>query len=131
MKNNVYIVLHTLSTGGAERHASSIANYLSKNDYDVTILLLDNNIVKYELADKVKVYAISDICDPEYTKTSQLKLSSRILLKITGMLSKKKYNNYNRYLYYKINYVNKLACFFEKQKIEKSDIVISFLPSII
>ena len=128
MKNNIYIVLHTLSTGGAERHASSIANFLSKNDYNVTIVLLDNNIVVYDLAENIKVCALPEQAYPDDIESQQARLKDRLLLKTFALISSKKHDDYNRLLYYKLHYVNKLHCFFEKHSIERSDMVISFMP---
>jgi hypothetical protein len=71
MKNNVYIILHTLSTGGAERHASSIANYLSENDYHVTIVLMDDNIVVYDLAENIKICALPEQKYPDAIMSEQ------------------------------------------------------------
>lgn len=129
MKNNVYIILHTLSTGGAERHASSIANYLSENDYHVTIVLMDDNIVVYDLAENIKICALPEQKYPDAIMSEQATLKDRLLLKTFAMLSSKKHDDYNRFLYYKLHYVNKLHYFFENHSIEKSDIVITFMPT--
>lgn len=128
MKNRVFIVLHTLSTGGAERHASSIANYLSKNGYNVTIVLLDNSIVVYDLAENIKVCALPEQDYPDGIKSQQAGLKDRTLLKTFALISSKKHDDYNRFLYYKLHYVNYLHYVFENHNIEKSDIVISFMP---
>ena len=64
MIKTVYIVLYTLSVGGAERHASSIANYLSEHGYDVKILLLQNDIIEYSLQDDIEVIPLSNLKYP-------------------------------------------------------------------
>ena len=64
MKKRIYILLYTLSLGGAERHASSIANFLSARGYDVSIILLQNNRVEYELLPGVQVVSLSDMSFP-------------------------------------------------------------------
>ena len=121
MKRPIYIVLHTLSIGGAERHAASIANYLSENGYNVKILLLENNIVEYELAKNIEVINISN--DIGNTKDN-IKLIERVLLRIYHFAFPKKYELLDRYLYLKFHYFDKLSSFFSEQTdIEKSTII--------
>lgn len=124
MQKKVYIVLHTLSIGGAERHASSIANYFSDNGYDVTIILLDNNEVAYSLSSNVQVLSLREI-DSSTEKTPRF--TERLIIKTYNSLSKKRYNYYDRFLYYKIRYIDKLSVCFDEQKDIANSIVISFM----
>lgn len=128
MSKNIYFVLHTLSIGGAERHASSIANYLSQNGYKVKILLLDNSEVAYNLADGIEVVALCDFQYPANVTNYKFKFNDLLLLKFYKLFSKKKYACLDKELYYKKTYVSKLEYYFRQQpNIEKS-IVISFMP---
>ena len=95
----VYIVLHTLSIGGAERHASTIANYLSRNDYNVTIILLDNNTVEFYLEKNIDVVSISHMSFPSYIANSKTSISESLLLKLSKLFSKKDFLYYDKFLY--------------------------------
>ena len=128
MDNKIYIVLHTLSVGGAERHASSIANYLAERGYSVTIVLLDNNIVAYDLLKNVSVVALCDMHYPERIQNYKPSLLSAVKLKAYGILSQKKYMVLDKYLYLYANYISKLECFFATKQDIGESIVISFMP---
>ena len=128
MKKKVYIVLHSLAVGGAERHASSIANYLSENDYEVMIILLDNDTVVVQLNEGVKVIALPNLEYPDNIKKAHPNLRESILLKVYKPISKKKYIYLDRFLYYKYHYITKLSWFFEQQEDIDNSIVISFMP---
>lgn len=132
MQKNVYIILHTLSIGGAERHASSIANYLSENGFAVSIILLDDSKVDYKLSDKVKVIAFSEIDFPYKVSKFEL-LKNSLFLKVFKLFSIKKYNLLNRKLYYKLNYSDKLEYFLKNQDGIEDTLVISFMitPNIV
>lgn len=54
MKEIVFIIPNLVG-GGAERVMSILANYLSKSNYKVSILLTKSNIVEYELDKKIEV----------------------------------------------------------------------------
>ena len=127
MGKTVYIVLFTLSTGGAERHASSIANFLSKCGDSVKILLLENNIVDYPLDDGVEVVALSDM------ENATPALTDKIRLKICRTLFEKEYRFLERKLYIELRYQKKLEYFFSQQKETEQSTVISFMtiPNII
>ena len=128
MKKKVFIVLHTLAVGGAERHASSIANYLSENDYDVIIILLDNETVAFQLNEGVKVIALPNLKYPDNIKKEHPGLKESVLLKAYKRTSKKEYIYFDRFLYYKLHYIDKLSWFFEQQEDIDNSIVISFMP---
>lgn len=128
MNKKIYIVLHTLSVGGAERHASSIANYLAKHGYSVTVVLLDNNVVAYDLIKSVSVVALCDLLYPERIQNYKPSFFSAVKLKAYGVLSKKKYNALDKYLYLYANYISKLECFFATKQDVGESTVISFMP---
>lgn len=128
MKKNLYIVLHTLSVGGAERHASSIANYLADNGYSVSIVLLDNKEISYKLSEDIDVIALSDIKYPNNTEYYK-SLFDSLRLKIYKSFFKKKYDDLNKALYYKIHYAKKLEYYFKSQENIQKAIVISFMPT--
>lgn len=54
MKNIVF-VLPTLGKGGAERVVSELANEMIERNYQISILLLDKNVVEYSLNAKINV----------------------------------------------------------------------------
>lgn len=128
MSKSVYFVLHTLSTGGAERHASSIANYLSKNGYKVTIILLDDNKVEYNIADGVEIVKFCDAQFPDSVSNYKNSIKDLLLLKAYELLSKKNHLLLEKVLYYKKTYVSKLDYYFSRQPDIENSIVISFMP---
>lgn len=128
MDNKIYIVLHTLSVGGAERHASSIANYLAEHGYSVTIILLDDNIVAYDLVKGVSVVALCDLVYPARIQNYKPSLISAIKLKAYGVLSQKKYMVLDKYLYLYANYISKLEHFFATNRDIGKSRVVSFMP---
>jgi len=71
MNKTVYIVLYTLSIGGAEQHASSITNVLAQNGYKVEIVLLQNCIVDYTLDESIKVHSLADLVYPDAVKNKK------------------------------------------------------------
>lgn len=128
MSKSIYFILHTLSIGGAERHASSIANYLSENGYNVRIVLLDDNKVAYSLADGVEVVALCDMQFPDSINNLKFKKSELMSLKLSKLYSNEKYSCLDKELYYKKNYVCKLEYYFSQQPDIENSIVISFMP---
>lgn len=124
MDKKVYIVLHTLSVGGAERHASSIANYLNDNGFNVVVLLLDDKTIDYDLSKEIQVVALSDFkCK---TKKS---IKQSILFNTTKLFCKSQYLYLDRFYYYKNTYSNKLELFFRNQDDIDNSVVISFMPT--
>lgn len=49
------LINYTLNYGGAERYITGLANYIVKNGYKVTIILLDRSPVQYSLNGSIKV----------------------------------------------------------------------------
>lgn len=133
MNKTIYIILHTLSVGGAERHASSIANYLFEHGYEVKIVLLDNNIVDYKLLDGVDVVALPDLEYPHKIRNAKPNFLDKVQLKIYQMIAEKKYEYLDRKLYIESLYLKKLEYFFLKQENIDLSTVISFMtiPNII
>jgi len=133
MSRSVYILLYTLSVGGAERHASSIANYLCQHGYKVEIVLLQDNIVDYALADGVKVTALPELAYPDVIKNNKTGFAEKVLLKTYRLISEKKYNFLDRKLYIEAQYSRKLDYFFQKQNAVDQSVVISFMtvPNIV
>ncbi len=127
MIKTVYIVLYTLSVGGAERHASSIANYLSEHGYDVKILLLQNDIIEYSLQDDIEVIPLSNLKYPNTVTNSKVSFVNRILLKIYKKISEKKYEFLDKKLYIESLYLRKLDFYFSTQNSIEQSIVLSFM----
>lgn len=126
---NVYIVLHTLSMGGAERHASSIANYLSDHGYRVKIVLLDNNVVDYTLSDSVEVICFPDLSFPEEIAHYKPSLKEKGLLTIYKKIAPNKHRLLDTFLFYKQRYANRLEYFLKNQNDIDDSVVISFMPT--
>lgn len=133
MNKKVYIVLYTLSVGGAERHASSIANYLVQNGYDVELILLQDNIVDYTLANGVRVTALSDLTYPDAIQNGEICFIDQLQLRTFRLISKKKYDFLEKRIYIESLYSKKLEYFFSQQENVDQSIVVSFMtiPNII
>lgn len=54
-RKKLMFVSRSLSGGGAERVISNLANHFSKNNYDVTLVVLDKRKIVYPLASSLKV----------------------------------------------------------------------------
>lgn len=128
MNKTVYIILHTLSVGGAERHASSIANYLAQHGYKVEIILLQNNLIDYALEDGVNVTALSDCKYINGVKNSGPRFVDKVLLKLYQKVNSSKYQFLDKKLYIEKHYCNKLEQFFLQQEDLDESVVISFMP---
>lgn len=125
MNKKIYIILFTLTIGGAERHASSIANFLAEKGFDVKILLLQDNKVEYTLSDNVEVVSISDFSDT--TKGTDLNVFSKAALKIKKRFFKQQYAKTDFLLYIKKQYSDKLISYFNNQPDIDHSTVISFM----
>lgn len=128
MNKTVYIILYTLSVGGAERHASSIANYLSQQGYKVEIILLQNNLIDYALEDGVNVTALSDCKYMNAVKNDDPRFVDKVLLKLYQKAGSPKYQFLDKKLYIKKHYCDKLEQFFLLQDDLDGSVVISFMP---
>ena len=60
---HIIMVLHSLAIGGAERRLSSVANYIAEQGHDVTVLLIDNPVVKFPMDPRVKVVCVNQSPD--------------------------------------------------------------------
>lgn len=89
MKKEVIIVLHTLAVGGAERRLSTVANYMVSKGISVTMLLLDNPVVKFELNPQVKIVCVNqnpDLTEYDPTKCDLYKVSEKIEISFSDKL---------------------------------------------
>lgn len=127
MNRTIYLVLFTLAVGGAERHASSIANYLLQRGYNVKIVLLQDNVVDYTLADEIEVVALSDLQCPDNVKNPKINIWDKLRLKIYSVLSEEKYKYLDRKLWLELHYINKLRFYFSEQDNVENSLVISFM----
>jgi len=126
-RKNIYIILHTLSIGGAERHASSIANYLSECGFNVTIILIQDNRVEYALNNSIRVIALQDLLFPESIKNYKATIIELFLLKLFKATNQRKYQLIDKNIYLKSVYLEKLKWVFYKEKDISNSIVISFM----
>jgi GalNAc-alpha-(1->4)-GalNAc-alpha-(1->3)-diNAcBac-PP-undecaprenol alpha-1,4-N-acetyl-D-galactosaminyltransferase len=54
-KNKIVLVNFALTAGGAERYYSELANYLSKEGYHITIILLRKDEIFYKLDNRINI----------------------------------------------------------------------------
>lgn len=115
MKREVIIVLHSLAIGGAERHLSTIANYMADKGIIVHMLLIDEPTVLFDVDKRVKVVCVNqnpklDNYDTE--KCSLFKLENKvkpsideiIRLKYLRKFNKDKADYFEKELYLKYKY---------------------------
>ena len=60
---HIIIVLHSLAVGGAERRLSTVASFIAEQGHEVTMLLIDDPVVKFELDPRVKVVCVNQSPD--------------------------------------------------------------------
>jgi GalNAc-alpha-(1->4)-GalNAc-alpha-(1->3)-diNAcBac-PP-undecaprenol alpha-1,4-N-acetyl-D-galactosaminyltransferase len=58
---NITLVISSLSSGGAERVLSNLANYWAEKRHNVTIVTLSSGIPFYQLSDKIKLKQIDQV----------------------------------------------------------------------
>lgn len=63
---HIIMVLHSLAIGGAERRLSAVANYIAEQGHEVTVLLIDNPVVKFPVDPRIKVVCVNQ--SPDLTK---------------------------------------------------------------
>ena len=111
-------IIYSLSGGGAERHAVTIANYLVEHGYELEILLLETPKIDYELDDRVKVVFLHNCGSlpesiPEritVVDSAMKKLSfvNRVRLKYYKTFSHDKFDVFDNWQMYKRRYSDKL-----------------------
>lgn len=95
----VIFILYSLSVGGAERRAASIANYLVNQGFEMEILLLDRPDVRFELDKKIKVVFLCNGMEdgtfdiPERVEVFRSKLQQTTLLNKAKLRLNKLFNN--------------------------------------
>lgn len=63
MMQKLVIVTRCLSSGGAERVVSEIANYAVKQNISVTVIMMDENEVFYKLDERVRLITIGELAE--------------------------------------------------------------------
>ena len=118
-KKKIIFILYSLSVGGAERRAASLANYLADNGFEIEILLLDNSNVKFEIDHRAKIVFLCD--DPSvvtentadkakvfYSKKIPTSFTHQMRLKWNKATNKQKYLAYDQLQYLINRYSNKI-----------------------
>lgn len=80
-EKKIIFIIPTLAGGGAERVISIISNYLIEKNYDVSIYLLREKNVSYELKSNIKVKTIIPKTKKSITKKIETIFSLRKLIK--------------------------------------------------
>ena len=65
-RGNVVLVNYSLKSGGTERFFSELANYLSKEGYCVTIILLKKDKIFFDLDEQI------NIIEPDFESKDQI-----------------------------------------------------------
>ena len=130
-KKKIIFILFSLSVGGAERRAASLANYLADNGFEIEILLLDNSSVKFEIDHRVKIVFLCD--DPSevtedtadkvkvfYSKKIPTSFTHQMRLKWNKAINKQQYLVYDQLEYLIGRYSNKIYDYIK----DKSDFTV-------
>lgn len=128
MENNkVIFILYSLSVGGAERRAVSIANYLVNNNFDVEILLLDNPNVEFNVDKRIKIVYLCNGFGNQidsnqngisvfYSTNKAISIPHKIRLKLSRIISNRLYQVYEQLEYLIINYSNIIYEYVKEKK---------------
>lgn len=125
-KKKMIFVLYSLMTGGAERRAATIANYLTKCNFEIEIVLIERPGIRFELDKSVKVvYLCNGIEDhlesiPErvevvYSKESDNFNLSSLKLKVQKYINPKAFRVNDKLEYLKRKYANKIYEYIKNQ----------------
>lgn len=107
MKKEVIIVLHTLAVGGAERRLSTVANYMVSKGISVTMLLIDNPNVKFDIDSRVKVVCVNQNPNLDEYDERKCKLFKVSKHRSATAFEKFKLKAYRRYNVEKHDFLNK------------------------
>jgi len=118
-KKKVIFILYSLSVGGAERRAASLANHLANDGFEIEILLLDNSNVKFEIDHRVKIIFLCDdpsstienkhdMVDVYYSRKTPVPFTHQLRLKWNKAINKRKYLAYDQLQYLINRYANKI-----------------------
>ncbi len=132
MNREVVFVLHSLAIGGAERHASMIANYFAEHGIRVYIVLLDNSKICYNLHPETEVYSFNCSEESGVNRCRQIEIRppkktsvfKSVKLKLYKAFGKDKLSIAETENYLKCNYADNLKRFFKKHS---EATVISFM----
>lgn len=121
VEKQVFFVIHTLAIGGAERQIAGLSNYLANHGLDVTIVLLDDDTIQYEIDEKVKVVCLNPSCAKNSkndkcmyfgsSNTKSISLIERVKLKL---YSGTKQKVLDKYLFLKNRYIDNLSAFVQQ-----------------
>lgn len=110
MNKKIIFILYSLSVGGAERRAASIANYLVNNGFEIEVLLLDNAVVKFKTDKNITIKYLPDI--PKRKNCVSQKLYS----KAYKLFSKNHYNEYDFLMYLRDKYSDRIYDYLKNKK---------------
>ncbi len=106
MSKKIYFFINSLESGGGEKVIVTLSNYLIKQNYEVNILLVENNIF-YDLDKKIKIHHIGKYSGKEHP------IIKLILLPILALKLKKYVKQNNIKLIqshiYRANYINLIS----------------------
>ena len=136
---SVIFVLHTLNVGGGERHSITLANYLVSHGFDVTIVLLEDPIVRFKAEPGIRIVHLKNRSDKEQYDTSGnvssceiiefdnptgASLFEQVKLWYLKLKDKSKYDAEDQLIYFRNKYIFKLRQFLEEYP---GSFVISFM----
>lgn len=132
---HIIMVLHSLAIGGAERRLSAVANYIAEQGHDVTVLLIDNPVVKFPVDPRIKVVCVNqspDLTEYDPAKCELFKMAKQPvpsffennLLRMERAFHRNKARETEAELYLKTHYVAPLHDYIRQYP---DAIVISFM----
>ena len=139
MGKPVVFVLHTLNVGGGERHSITLANYLALHGFDITVVLLDDPVVRFKAEPTIRIVYLKNREDSiqhdtkgnvspceivEYDCSPDVSFFDRLRLKILKFLNKTRYDAEDQLIYFHKKYISKLHSFLNNYP---ESFVISFM----
>lgn len=120
----IIILTHSLSIGGAERHISSLANYLHDIGHQVLLVLLDNRLIEYEINSGIEVISLSEDFENLSTRSDKVE---KIRLKASYIINKQKAKAFDSLVYLQNKYGQQLERFLDKQAKGNKTILMTFM----
>ncbi|OQD43078.1 hypothetical protein BUL40_08290 [Croceivirga radicis] len=87
----ICFVIHSITSGGAERVLVTLANNLSQN-YDVSIVILEKNKPFYRINPKIKIIHCLDYIPPSKGIKNALQLNIKLISKLRKIIKNGKFN---------------------------------------
>lgn len=125
-KQKLIFILYSLAVGGAERRATTIANYLVNHGFEIEILLLDNPKVDFFVDNRIRVVYLSSKFDETkqsnenvevyYSVNRSISIWNRFRLKLLRIEDANQFFAFDQLMYLKEKYANKIYSYLKDKQ---------------